>query len=84
MTKLSKKMKIKQGVLRTYDIAPDGVRVVINWDSMVVGSSFFVPCINTQQAVNELKRITGEKGWSISVKSFIENGKLGVRIWRTL
>ena len=84
MTKLSKKMKIKQGVLRTYDIAPDGVRVVINWDSMVVGASFFVPCINTQQAVKELKRIAEEKEWSISVKSFIENGKLGVRIWRTL
>lgn len=77
-------MKINQGVLRTYDLAPDGIRIVVNWGSMVVGASFFIPCINTQGAIKDLKRITGERGWSISVKSFIENGKLGVRIWRTL
>ena len=78
------KMKIRQGVLRTYDLAPDGVRVVIDWGSMVVGASVFVPCINTQGAVKELKRITGEKGWGVAAKVLIENGKLGVRIWRTL
>jgi len=84
MSKRLKKMKINQGVLRTYDLAPDGIRIVVDWGSMVVGASFFIPCINTKGAIKELKRITGEKGWGIDAKVLIENNKLGVRIWRTL
>ena len=79
-----KRPRINQGVLRTYDLAPDGVRIVVDWDRMVVGASFFTPCINTQSAVKDLQRITGEKGWGIDAKVLIENSKLGVRIWRTL
>ena len=79
-----KRPRINQGVLRTYDLAPDGVRIVIDWDRMVVGASLFIPCINPQSAVKDLKRITGEKGWGIDAKVLIENSKLGVRIWRTL
>jgi hypothetical protein len=79
-----KRPRINQGVLRTYDIAPDGIRIVVDWGSMVVGSSFFVPCINTQDAIKELQRITGEKGWGVHTKVLVESNKLGVRIWRTL
>ena len=81
---MRKRSKINQGVLRTHDIAPDGVRIVVDWGGMVVGASFFVPCINTQGAIENLKRITGEKEWGMDAKVLIENNRLGVRVWRTL
>ena len=29
--------------LKTHDLNPDGVRIVVDWGAMVVGSSIFVP-----------------------------------------
>ena len=40
-----------RGILRTYDLDPDGVRVVVNWHDVQVGMSVFIPCINTNKAV---------------------------------
>ena len=51
---------------------------------MVVNSSVFVPCIDTDLAVKDLKRITEAKGWKTVTKVRIESGKRGVRIWRTM
>ena len=30
------------------DINPDGLKVTIDWAAMDVGTSFFLPCINTE------------------------------------
>ena len=68
---------------RTYDLNPDGVRVIINWDKMVTNASIFVPCVNTDKALKQIKQITKEKGWGIETKILIEGGKLGLRVWRT-
>ncbi len=75
---------VSRGVVKDDDINPDGVRVVIDWDQMVVGASVFVPCINTQGATKELTRISSSKGWKSHVLVRVEDGKLGVRMWRTL
>ena len=75
---------MKKGVLRTYDLSPDGVQVIVRWDRMSVGTSIFVPCINTPEAVRQAKKITGGKGWRIETRVRIEDGRLGVRIWRVL
>jgi hypothetical protein len=75
---------MEQGVLRVYDLNPDGVRVVINWDALVVGASMFIPCINTNQATQQLTTITDKKGWKTTTKVTVESGKLGVRMWRTM
>jgi|TARA_R100001530_G_scaffold40774_1_gene31318 hypothetical protein len=72
-----------QGILRTYDLNPDGVRVVINWEKMVVNASIFIPCINIEEALSQIKRITAEKGWGVETKILIEDEKLGLRVWRT-
>ena len=72
-----------QGILRTYDLNPDGVRVVINWEKMVVNASIFIPCVNTEDALSQIKRVTAEKGWGIEAKILIEDEKLGLRVWRT-
>ena len=75
---------MEQGVLRVYELNPDGVRVVINWDALVVGASMFIPCINTNQATQQLTTITDKKGWKTTTKVTVESGKLGVRMWRTM
>jgi hypothetical protein len=72
-----------QGILRTYDLSPDGVRVIVNWGKMVVTASIFIPCVNTEDALSQVERITSDKGWSIETKVLIEDEKLGLRVWRT-
>ena len=67
-----------------YDLNPDGVRIVINWDKMVIGASFFVPCLNTQKAKEQVTTIAKGKRWQVTIKIVIENDKLGIRIWRTI
>jgi hypothetical protein len=79
-----KRMKKNQGVLRTDELAPDGVKIVILWNAMVINSSVFVPCIDTDLAVKDLKRITKAKGWKTVTQVRTESGKRGVRIWRTM
>jgi hypothetical protein len=71
-------------ILRTYEIAPDGVRITINWDNMHIGTSIFVPCINTEAAIQEVTKICTEKGWDIESRLRVEGGCLGVRFWRKL
>jgi len=66
------------------DLNPDGVRIVINWDKMVIGASFFVPCLNTQKAKEQVTTIAKGKRWQVTIKIVIENDKLGIRIWRTI
>ena len=66
------------------DLSPDGVRIIVNWDKMVIGASFFVPCVNTQRAKEQVTTITKGKRWQVTIKIVIENDKLGIRIWRTI
>jgi len=75
---------MRQGVLKTYDLNPDGVRIVIGWDDMVVGASVFIPCVNTEDTIKQAKKIAEVKVWKIEHQVRIEDGKLGVRIWRIL
>lgn len=72
------------GALRTYDIAPDGVRIVIDWNKFAVGSSMFIPCINTTAAVRQITTITNDRLQQITTKIVVENDLLGVRVWRTM
>ena len=67
-------MRIRQGILKTNDLSPDGVRIIVNWDDMVTSSSVFILCVNTQAA----------RGWQTESQVRVEDNKLGVRIWRTV
>ena len=75
-------MRIRQGILKVHDLCPDGVRIVVNWEHMVTGSSVFIQCINTQAAVHNLVKIAEDKGWQVEIEVRTENKKLGVRMWR--
>ncbi len=71
-------------VLKVDDLCPDGIRVVVAWDSMVVGASIFVPCINTETARTQAACVMKDRGWSVTSRVRTEDNKLGVRIWRVL
>jgi len=74
---------MKQGVLKIDDLNPDGVRVVVKWDNLVVGSSMFIPCVNTEEAMRQAAKILVEKDYKTEARVVIENEILGIRIWRT-
>ena len=65
------------------DLDPDGIKIIVDWNSMVINASAFIPCINTKKTITECKRIFELKSWGIETRILIEDSKLGVRIWRT-
>ena len=77
-------MRLRQGILKSDDLNPDGVRIVVNWGSMVTGSSVFILCVNVQEAIKQIKNVAKTKGWDVKTQVRVENNKLGVRIWRIL
>jgi hypothetical protein len=75
---------MKRGILRTYDLNPDGVRVVVKWHEVQVGMSLFIPCINTDRAIRQVNKITKDWGWNIETRVGVAGDKWGVRVWRIL
>ena len=73
-----------QGVLRTDDLNPDGVRIIVAWDELVVGASVFIPCINTEEAMKQAAKIVVEKDFKTEARVVVEDEILGIRIWRTM
>tara|TARA_R110000796_G_scaffold117381_2_gene230209 strand:- start:721 stop:948 length:228 start_codon:yes stop_codon:yes gene_type:complete len=71
-----------QKVLKIDDLNPDGLRITINWGVMDVKSSIFIPCINTEKAKDQLKKLAKRKKWEFEVQICIEDKKLGLRVWR--
>ena len=69
-------------ILKKYDLNPDGVRIIVNWDSMVAGSSVFILSVNTQEALSQIKGVMNDKGWKYQMQIRVEDEKLGVRVWR--
>ena len=70
--------------LRLDDLDPDGVKVTVRWDEFVVEASIFIPCINTEKAKKQLKRVAHMKQYKTTIQICIENGMWGVRMWRLL
>ena len=75
-------MRIRQGILSTDDLNPDGVRIIVNWDDMVTSSSVFILCINVTLAVEQVNDVAKRRNWQIKTQVRVENEKLGVRVWR--
>jgi hypothetical protein len=69
-------------ILKTYDLSPDGIRIIVNWESMVIGSSVFILSVNTQEALTQIKKIMNLKGWEYQMQIRVEDEKLGVRVCR--
>lgn len=66
------------------DLYPDGVTISVDWDAMGVDMSVFIPCINTEEAKKQVDKLARKRGWKVKYQPRIEDGKFGVRVWRTL
>ena len=73
-----------QKPLRIDDLNPDGVKVIVQWDSMVVGASVFIPCVDTEKAKQQITKIAELKTWQVEMRVRIEDKMFGLRIWRTV
>jgi len=69
-------------ILKKNDLNPDGVRIIVNWDNMVAGSSVFILSVNIQEALSQIKGVMNDKGWKYQMQIRVEDEKLGVRVWR--
>ena len=69
-------------ILKKHNLNPDGVRIIVNWESMVIGSSVFILSVNTQEALSQIKKVMNDKGWEYQMQIRVEDEKLGVRVWR--
>lgn len=84
ISKTSLKRKLNRQEVAVFgDIKPDGALIRIKWDNVVVGSSFFVPCMRTNVANNQISTIAEELGIKVKFRVRIEGGLYGLRVWRT-
>jgi len=59
-----------------------GLSFRVNWKNFVVGSSFFIPCLDTEGALTQVKRTTKRLGYKIKTQIVVEKGIRGLRVWR--
>lgn len=46
------------------------------------GTSFFIPCLDCKAAKVEIRRETKRLKFNVAMKTVIEEGIRGVRVWR--
>jgi len=68
--------------LKHSDISPDGIRIVIDWEKFVVGTSVFVPCLDVRQAMADIADASGIPKANLAKRVCIEQDMYGVRVWR--
>jgi hypothetical protein len=70
--------------LKIDELSPDGVRIIVEWKDFVVGASVFIPAIDVVELIEEMRLLASNNKWEIEYRLRVEDGKLGVRFWRTL
>jgi hypothetical protein len=59
-----------------------GLDFRVNWKNFVVGSSFFIPCLDTEGAETAVLKTTKRLGYIVKTRIVVEKGIGGLRIWR--
>jgi hypothetical protein len=54
----------------------------INWRNFGHGYSFFIPCLDTTAAEEEILRVTKRLKLQVFIKICIEEDVKGLRVWR--
>jgi hypothetical protein len=60
----------------------DGIQIAIEWHKFVVGSSFYIPCLDRRSVTDQLVATAKERGMKVKSRFVLERGTQGVRIWR--
>jgi hypothetical protein len=61
-----------------------GVTYEVPWEDVDVGDSFFIPCVDTSNAIERMRHKIKILNWDMTYDIRIEAGKWGVRFWRTV
>jgi hypothetical protein len=59
-----------------------GIPYQINWKAFKLGTSFFIPCLDTRAAEEEISFVVNRLQMDVVIKVVIEDGVQGVRVWR--
>ena len=59
-------------------ILNEGVPVIIEWHKMVLGSSFFIPALDTEPLIEEILKEAKKHRIRLVYKEVIENEKIGM------
>jgi hypothetical protein len=59
------------------------INYCINWRNFKPGYSFFIPCISCSKAKLEIKAVAKRLKYRIVMRTVVEEGIRGVRVWRT-
>lgn len=59
-----------------------GISFNINWEKFGVGYSFFIPCLDPEEARKQVKRTAKRLGFTVKTKVTIEENVKGLRVWR--
>lgn len=70
-------------IAKVDDLYVDGIPIRIDWGAWDVGMSVFVPCTKPIKAGKQAREIARRKGYTVDLRTRVEGGHLGVRIWRT-
>jgi hypothetical protein len=86
--RLKKQLRVKpqstKNRIRFDDLAPDGVRILVDWSRFSIGSSVFIPAVNTTELIGQFQSIAERYNWEIEYRYRIESGRQGLRFWRIL
>lgn len=63
-------------------ITTDTVQVAVEWHKFVVGSSFYIPCLDRQGIADQITASADERGMKVKLRFVLERGTQGVRFWR--
>ena len=59
-----------------------GLDFRVNWKNFVIGSSFFIPCLDPEEAETTILKTTKRLGYVVKTRVVVEKGIGGLRIWR--
>jgi hypothetical protein len=59
-----------------------GLNFRVNWRNFVVGSSFFIPCLDHSYALEQIKKTTKRLKFKVKTQIVLERGVTGLRVWR--
>lgn len=60
----------------------NGIVYEVDWTKFKKGRSFFVPCLDAEEAKASVNSLMERLGFEVKVKLVIENGFRGLRVWR--
>ena len=68
--------------MRDGQVCPDGVVIDVNWHSLEVGMSLFIPAVNLLELEKQVQKIANKRKITLKGVERIENANLGLRFWR--